>query len=256
VLWGYEGTYPGPTIEAGAGELAVVNWINDLRDDEGEFLTRHELPVDLCPHGASDDAKHVTHVHGAHTPPEFDGYPEDTFLPGEQDTYLYLNEQLPATLWYHDHSLGQTRLNVYLGEAGFFIIRDEFENSLGLPSGEFEVPMLFQDRSFNQDGSLQYPGVWEGMFHGDYNLVNGMVWPYFEVKRAKYRFRWLNGANSRTYTRSRRRRRASAATSSSSSTSTTARGSSGSSTGCTGRTSPSGSRRDRPRSGGSSTPAA
>jgi spore coat protein A len=200
VLWGYEGTYPGPTIEAGAGELAVVNWINDLRDDEGEFLTRHELPVDLCPHGASDDAKHVTHVHGAHTPPEFDGYPEDTFLPGEQDTYLYLNEQLPATLWYHDHSLGQTRLNVYLGEAGFFIIRDEFENSLGLPSGEFEVPMLFQDRSFNQDGSLQYPGVWEGMFHGDYNLVNGMVWPYFEVKRAKYRFRWLNGANSRTYT--------------------------------------------------------
>ena len=199
-LWGYEGMYPGPTIEAGAGQLTVVNWINDLRDENGALRTDHLLPVDLCPHGATNDAKHVTHVHGAHTPAEFDGYPEDTFLPGESDTYIYPNEQLPATLWYHDHSLGQTRLNVYLGEAGFYIIRDAFENSLGLPSGEFEVPMLFQDRSFNQDGSLQYPGVWQGMFHGDYNLVNGKVWPYFEVKRAKYRFRWLNGANTRTYT--------------------------------------------------------
>ena len=200
LLWGYEGVYPGPTIEAGVNALAVVTWINDLRDENGQFLTEHALPVDLCPHGADTLPRHVTHLHGGHTPPEFDGYPEDTFLPGESDTYLYPNEQLPATLWYHDHSLGATRLNVYLGQAGFYIIRDAYENALDLPKDEFEVPMVIQDRSFNQDGSLQYPIAWQGMFFGQYTLVNGMVWPYFEVKRAKYRFRWLNGANAKTFT--------------------------------------------------------
>ncbi len=199
-LWGYEGMYPGPTIEAASNALVVVNWINDLRDDQGSYLTEHELVVDPCPHGATNTPKHVTHLHGSHTLPEFDGYPEDTILPGEMDTYLYPNEQLPATLWYHDHSLGITRLNVYMGQAGFYLIRDAIEDALDLPKGEFEVPMVIQDRSFNQDGSLQYPAAWQGMFFGDYTLVNGMVWPYFEVKRAKYRFRWLNGANSKTFT--------------------------------------------------------
>ena len=204
-LWGYGegpsgGTYPGPTIEASADEHVTVIWRNDLRDEMGLLRADHYLDVDPCPHGAEDSAKSVVHLHGGHTDEASDGYPEFTYLPGFSDTYEYPNHQLPATLWYHDHALGQTRLNVYMGMAGFYIIRDAFEDALNLPSGEFEIPLLIQDRSFNSDGTLQYPSAWQDHFFGDFNLVNGMVWPYLEVKQGKYRFRILNGANSRTYT--------------------------------------------------------
>jgi cysteine-rich repeat protein len=202
-LWGYGGTYPGPTIEAGVDENVAVEWVNDLRDGLGDPRTEHYLPVDLCPHGPNmfgDTPRAVVHLHGAHTKEEWDGYPEDTILPGESDIYHYPNHQLPATLWYHDHALGITRLNVYMGLAGFYLIRDDFEKSLGLPAGEYEIPLVIQDRSFNPDGSLHYPAQWQDMFFGDHNLVNGMVTPYLDVKQGKYRFRILNGANSRSYT--------------------------------------------------------
>jgi spore coat protein A len=142
----------------------------------------------------------VVHLHGGHVPHDADGYPEDTFLPGQQDTYVYPNNQLPATLWYHDHALGITRLNVYLGLAGFYLLRDQQEIDLGLPSGAYEIPLAIQDRSFLPDGSLAYPAEWVEHVHGEYNLVNGKVWPYLNVARGWYRFRILNGANSRTYT--------------------------------------------------------
>ncbi|MGB0715180.1 MAG: multicopper oxidase domain-containing protein [Phycisphaerae bacterium] len=204
-VWGYGegptgGTYPGPTIEATADQQVSVIWRNDIRDAQGALRTDHYLDVDLCPHGAEDSAKSVVHLHGGHTFEEYDGYPEDTYEPGFAETYEYPNKQLPATLWYHDHALGQTRLNVYMGLAGFYLIRDAFENSLNLPSGEFEVPLLLQDRTFNPDGTFFYPSTWQDHFFGDFNLVNGKVWPFFEVKQGKYRFRILNGANSRTYT--------------------------------------------------------
>ncbi len=198
-LWGYGGTYPGPTIEAGANALVRVDWKNELRDEFNNPLTEHYLDVDLCPHGADNEPKTVVHLHGTHTFAEFDGYPEDTYLPGNSDLYEYPNNQLPATLWYHDHALGITRLNVYMGLAGFYLIRDAFELGLNLPQGEFEIPLAIQDRSFNADGSLHYPSVWQAHFFGNTNLVNGKVWPYLDVKRGKYRFRILNGANSRTY---------------------------------------------------------
>jgi spore coat protein A len=66
----------------------------------------------------------VTHLHGGHTPWSSDGYPEDTILPGATQSFTYPNHQLPATIWYHDHAMGITRLNVYLGLAGFFLVRD------------------------------------------------------------------------------------------------------------------------------------
>ena len=90
-------------------------------------------------------------------PARVDGQPELTILPGETDVYEYPNNQEPATLWYHDHALGITRLNVYSGMAGFYLLRDAFETALGLPSGEFEIPVVIQDREFNPDGSLFYP---------------------------------------------------------------------------------------------------
>ena len=131
------------------------------------------------------------HLHGAHVQAEFDGYPEYTFLPGNQDVYTYPNSQLPATLWYHDHALGITRLNNYMGLSGMYLVRDPFEQSLDLPSGEYEIPLVIQDRSFNADGSLQYPNDWEEHFFGNTILVNGKVWPFLAVKTGKYRFRIL-----------------------------------------------------------------
>lgn len=203
-VWGFGdgatgATYPGPTIEATRDQPISVTWVNDLREN-GVLRTTHLLPVDHCLHGAHhDDARTVVHLHGGHVPEASDGYPETTLLPGEETTYAYPNAQLPATLWYHDHALGITRLNVYLGLAGFYLLRDATEAALGLPSGEFEIPLAIQDRTLAPDGSLVYPSTWHEHVFGDVILVNGKVWPYLDVKRGKYRFRLLGGAGSRTF---------------------------------------------------------
>jgi spore coat protein A len=200
-LWTYGGSYPGPTIEAHVGEPVHVLWQNDLRDERGALRTEHLLPVDTCLHGPDHHgtgAVTVTHLHGGHVPAASDGYPEDTLAPGESDLYDYPNQQLPATLWYHDHALGITRLNVYLGLAGMYLLRDDAEAALGLPSGEHEIPLVIQDRSFRADGALDYPATWQEHVFGSKILVNGKVWPYLEVDRGKYRFRILNAANART----------------------------------------------------------
>ncbi len=111
-------------------------------------------------------------------------------------------------LWYHDHALGITRLNVFAGLAGMFFVRDTVEDGLAIPKGRYEVPLMFQDRFFNADGSLAYPvqdptvappipPIWIPEFFGDTGLVNGKVWPYLEVEPRKYRFRMLNACNAR-----------------------------------------------------------
>ncbi|MCP3904189.1 MAG: DNRLRE domain-containing protein [Planctomycetes bacterium] len=201
-VWGYAGAYPGPTIEATVGEPVTVNWINDLENlDTGMPRTEHYLPVDHCPHGAATSLpRTVVHLHGGHVPAQFDGYPEDTFLPGQSATYWYPNMQPPATLWFHDHALGITRLNVYMGLAAFYLLRDQDEIDLGLPAGDYEIPLAIQDRSFNGDGSLRYPADWQDHFFGNKIVVNGKVWPYLEVDQGKYRFRMLDGCSSRTLT--------------------------------------------------------
>lgn len=203
-VWGYAGSYPGPTIEARRDELVTVLWRNDLRvDGTGPLRTTHALDVDTCLHGPNTTGEVpvlVTHLHGGHVPGHSDGYPEDSFPPGGQSAlYTYPNHQPAATLWYHDHALGITRLNVQMGLAGFYLLRDAAEDALNLPRGEHEVALAIQDRSFAPDGSLRYPSLWEDHFFGDTVLVNGKVWPYLEVERGKYRFRVLNGSNSRVY---------------------------------------------------------
>jgi spore coat protein A len=195
------GTFPGPTIEATAHTPIDVTWANDLRDENGALRAAHLLTSDACLHGgAAGPPRTVMHLHGGHVPAAFDGAPELTLVPGAQTTYRYPNRQNAATLWYHDHALGITRLNVYLGLAGFYIVRSPEEDVLGLPSGEFDVPLVVQDRTFRADGSLSYPFRWVEDFFGDTILVNGKVWPTLDVKRGKYRFRVLNGSNGRTYT--------------------------------------------------------
>ncbi|MFF2448337.1 multicopper oxidase family protein [Neobacillus sp. NPDC058068] len=213
-VWGFEGVYPGPTFEVESGEKVFVKWINNLPD-------KHLLPVDHTIHGAHlsvPEVRTVIHLHGASVESESDGYPEAWFTKGfeqvgphfSKEIYRYDNFMPACTLWYHDHVIGITRLNVYAGLAGFYLIRDQRERELNLPSGQFDIPLIIQDKSFHPDGSLSYPKqpkkpVQEldtsiiPEFSGDTIVVNGKVWPYFNVEPRKYRFRLLNGSNTRFY---------------------------------------------------------
>jgi spore coat protein A, manganese oxidase len=211
-LWGYEGQYVGPTFEVRRGFPTAVTWLNELPD-------RHFLPIDHTIHGAEPDlpdVRTVVHLHGAKALSDSDGYPEAWFTNGfaetgptfSRRTYFYPNDQAATMLWYHDHALGITRLNVYAGLAGLYIIRDENEDALPIPKGKYEIPLVFQDRLFNSDGSLDYPvqddgsmppipPIWIPEFFGDTALVNGKVFPFLEVEPRKYRFRILNACNAR-----------------------------------------------------------
>lgn len=215
-VWGYhDGTSPlgtpGPVIVARTGQPVTVIWRNDIRD----FVTNvprtnsHYLDVDVqtdpmghvCIHGAEEAAKAVVHLHGGHVPAEVDGYPEATKLPGDPpDVYLYPNTQQAGPIWFHDHALGITRLNVYMGLAGLYLMRDSVEDALNIPAGEFEIPLVIQDRKLNPDGTLKYPAMYMEHWFGDKVMVNGKIWPYLDVKRGKYRFRVFNGSGSRVYT--------------------------------------------------------
>jgi spore coat protein A, manganese oxidase len=214
----------------------------------------------------------VTHLHGSHSGEESDGYPEAWYLPMAANipagysksghyyatfkakaealygqvwdegtaVFQYPNDQRATTLWYHDHSLGMTRANVYAGPVGFYLIRggpDEFRGTLPGPAPKagdltgqtyLEIPIIIQDRSFNSNGSLFYPdnraffegldipqlqipfhpapacggpsdvpAIWNPEFFGNSMVVNGRAWPYLDVERRQYRFRFLNACNSR-----------------------------------------------------------
>ena len=204
----------------------------------------------------------VTHLHGGHNAQESDGFAEAWFLPAADNiprgfategtwydffrsefqnkfgetwepgtaTFQYENDQRAGTFWYHDHTLGMTRLNVYAGPAGFYLLRRSPGDlppavlpgpapGVGAdPFGRFyEIPLAIQDRSFNADGSLFYPDtraffdgfagpyipgsdvppIWNPEFFGDTIVVNGRTWPFLEVEPRRYRFRCLNGCNAR-----------------------------------------------------------
>jgi spore coat protein A len=206
-VWGYDDGFHGagilgPIIEAQTNQAVTVRWINDLRVfGTGALRTQHYLAVDTCVPDAMNDAQTVVHLHGGHVPAAVDGYPESTFVPGAPPvTYTYPNNQQAGYLWYHDHALGVTRLNVQMGLAGLYFLRDDVENALNLPDDEDEIPLVIQDRRFNTDGSFRYPATWEDHVFGDKVMVNGKVWPYLDVKKGKYRFRVVNGSGSRVYT--------------------------------------------------------
>jgi spore coat protein A, manganese oxidase len=200
-MWSYNGSVPGPTIEARSGEGLWVDWVNSLPD-------AHFLPIDhtLCGAGANLPAvRTAVHVHGASVPPESDGYPEDWKTPGQTYRAIYPMEQDAATLWYHDHAMGVERLNQYAGLFGFFLIRDTHEEALELPNGEREIPLVFCDRLFFADGQLHYPdsgdpsAPWVPEVYGDVVMANGKLFPYLEVEPRRYRFRVLNASNTRFF---------------------------------------------------------
>ena len=212
-IWGYEGIFPGPTIEARSGRPVAVRHRNHLT-----------VPT-------------VVHLHGGVTPADSDGYPLDLVLPvGRHDwpghhvpdgpggpggtaglahgqrVYRYPNQQPAATLWYHDHRMDFTGPQVYRGLAGFYLLRDEAEENLPLPRGERELPLMICDRLFNEDGSFFYPSLdpelrdrpgvhalFADGVRGDTILVNGVPWPFVPVDGARYRLRILNASNARSY---------------------------------------------------------
>jgi len=200
-IWAYGGSSPGPTFEVKKGEEILVEWANELP-------AQHFLPIDYTIHGAEPDkpqVRTVVHLHGAKTPADSDGYPENWYAPGKSALYHYPNHQEAATLWYHDHALGINRLNIFAGLFGLYLIRDDFETSLNLPRGKYEVPIVLYDRAFDADGQLNYPvsgnpkTPWTPEVFGDAIVVNGKIFPYLEVEPRKYRFRLLNGANGRFF---------------------------------------------------------
>ena len=203
-VWGYNSMYPGPTFEVRKGDPVRVTWHNDLRGTNGQLRATHLMPYISCYHGPDVTGRTpvtVTHLHGLKVAPESDGAPDDSFAPGfSSSQYFYPNDQQAATLWYHDHALGITRINVYSGLAGFYFIRDDAEDALNIPRGEYEVPIVIQDRNLQANGSIRYNPDETDAFFGDKIVVNGKVWPYLNVKRGKYRFRIVNGSNTRTYT--------------------------------------------------------
>lgn len=236
----------------------TLHWANPGNVAHGMDPTPYTGPVPL-----------VTHVHGAHTTEYSDGFAEAWFLPANANipagyaqtgpvyeefkgkaeaagvgpwdagtaVFEYPNDQRATTLWYHDHTLGMTRANVYAGPAGFYLLRggpgdlvlDTAGRTATLPGpapalGDlpgmtyFEIPIAIQDRSFNADGSLFYPDsrfffdgatpeflipngdlppIWNPEFFGNMMVVNGRTWPFLDVQQRRYRFRFLNGCNSR-----------------------------------------------------------
>ena len=200
-LWGFGSSSPGPSFETRSGEGVLVEWANELP-------RRHFLPLDHNIHGAEADkpeVRAVVHLHGAKTGPASDGYPEDWYEPGKSATYYYPNNQDATMLWYHDHALGINRLNIYAGLLGAFFIRDHVEDSLNLPGGRHEVPLMLCDRTFFPDGQIYYPSSpkpdapWVPEVFGNAILVNGKLLPYLDVEPRRYRFRVLNGSNGRFY---------------------------------------------------------
>jgi spore coat protein A, manganese oxidase len=200
-MWGFGGTFPGPTFDVSSGQEILVEWANELPHE-------HFLPIDHTLHGAEPDqpqVRAVSHLHGAKVPPNSDGYPEHWIVPGKSSLYHYPNQQDAALLWYHDHAMGINRLNIFAGLLGSYILRDETEEALHLPGGKYEIPLIICDRMFDKDCQLYYPvsdkegSPWIPEFFGDANLVNGKLLPFLEVEPRKYRFRVLNGSNGRFY---------------------------------------------------------
>ncbi len=175
-IYGYDGIYPGPTIRVRKGRRVIVK-------------QRNTLPFDSN-----------VHLHGGYVPAAHDGHPMDVIPSGGSFDYDYPNDQDAATLWYHDHAHGRTARTLYYGLLAMYVIEDELEEELDLPRGEYDVPLVIADHAFNRDGSFRYAENVDLGFRGDTILVNGAVSPRMRVERRKYRLRFLNASNARSYT--------------------------------------------------------
>jgi len=184
-MWTYNGTFPGPTIRRPTGQTTTVTLVNDLPAEAGDL---------------------TLHNHGNHSTPENDGQPDNRLAPngGGKVTYTYTGTEAGgnergATQWYHDHRMGATGRNVWMGLAGMYIIDDPADPQT-LPKGAFDVPLMLTDRSFDANNQLRYSPAGNVGLTGNRILVNGVPQPYFVVGDRKYRLRILNASNARSYT--------------------------------------------------------
>jgi spore coat protein A, manganese oxidase len=262
LLWGYSVNNTGPswpaaTIEAQRNVTTTVTYTNNLRGPQNAPPALQELmTMDQTIHWADPlgttvsngcmngpplaepclapyvgPAPAVAHLHGAEVASAYDGHPDTWFTPAlalkgpgyVTNKSIYPNGQEATALWFHDHALGMTRLNVYSGLAGFYLIRDSRDtglktNPIGLPAGALEQELLIADRQFDTHGHLLFPDgtpgdnptgingpppnpdrhpTWIPEFFGDVMTVNGKSWPFFSVQPRRYRFRVLNSSNAR-----------------------------------------------------------
>ncbi|MEX8495743.1 multicopper oxidase family protein [Sphaerotilus sp.] len=237
LLWGYATptqppTAPGRTFSVRTGSQITVRYVNQL--DKGLRPLSHRLPLDTTLMWANPGnlgglapVPLVAHRHGGDQASASDGLPDAwTTMDRNQDglpdyagrlwstQYTYQHQQEAGHLWYHDHALGVTRLNVFMGLAGHYFIRDANEDWLlqrnQLPASPYEVPLVVQDRMFDNTGKLFYPSTDPlnpsaprtthlPEFFGDFILVNGVPWPQHAVEPRAYRLRVLNGSDSRFY---------------------------------------------------------
>lgn len=170
----FNGSFPGPVIRAWSGRRVVLTQTNNLT-----------VPTSV-------------HLHGAHVPSSSDGSPMDLIpVGGGTKTYTYPNQQSHANLWFHDHAHHLESETVYRGLTGTYLLQDDTEIRLGLPSGAYDVPISIRDARFDEDGQLVYE--MNDFFNRQVILANGKAWPYFEVAARKYRFRIYNTANLRSF---------------------------------------------------------
>jgi spore coat protein A, manganese oxidase len=218
--------YLGPTISVTRDHPTVLKSINELptthmfqfvidavRNGNPQLTPTPPPPYKpTAPFPRNVSVWNVIHQHGGLTPPQSDGMPLQSFSPDgvkaesyaslypsrvkrNEAIYAYTNRERASTLWYHDHGMGMTSLNVYAGLAGLWLVRDRAEERLGLPQGEYEVPLILQDRTFHTDGSLAY--TMTEVQGGDTPVVNGKAYPFLAVEPRRYRLRLLNGSNER-----------------------------------------------------------
>ncbi|HVW30224.1 MAG TPA: multicopper oxidase domain-containing protein [Polyangiaceae bacterium] len=173
---GFNGIFPGPTLVATKGRAVQVTQTNAWTEN----ITIHN--------------------HGHKAPAASDGHPIDYVTPGKSKVYTYPNDQNAATYWYHDHTMDLAGPHIYSGLAGFYVIHDTAEDALKLPSGKYDVPLMVQDKAFNDDNTLFYSTSTIGPgFIGKVGVVNGVVSPHFDVDTHKYRLRLLNASNARLF---------------------------------------------------------
>jgi FtsP/CotA-like multicopper oxidase with cupredoxin domain len=177
-LVGAETGYLGPTIQVSRGQKVRIHFYNELPEES------------------------IIHWHGLHVPAEMDGHPRDVIAPSRKFVYEFEVRNRAGTYWYHPHPHERTGPQVYGGLAGLFIVTDDEEQSLALPRDEFDLPLVIQDRTFDENNDLVYlTHHMERMtgFLGNRILVNGRPRYAHKVVTRPYRLRIVNGSNSRIY---------------------------------------------------------
>jgi len=205
-IWGYDGVSPGPVYHAKYGQPILVRNINNLPANNGGFGNNTVS----------------THLHNGHTPSESDGFPCYFDKPGQFYDHHYPNvmagfsdpqfsgtngdvRESLSTLFYHDHRVDFTAQNVYKGLVGQYLLFNQFDTGdettgFHLPSGQFDVPMMFGDKVFDSNTGVLFFDLFntDGIL-GDKFLVNGKIQPFFQVAPRRYRLRWTNTGPSRWY---------------------------------------------------------